>query len=926
MLELRNISKIYQTKTRRVAALDGVSFALPEKGFVFILGRSGSGKTTMLNMLGGLDAPTEGELIVDGVSSKDFKQADFDHYRNRYVGFVFQEYHLLDDYTVADNIALALELQGDLTQEERQQKIEDALAQVDLAGYGDRNTGELSGGQKQRVAIARALVKDPPMILADEPTGALDRKTGRQLFDLLKAISKKKLVVVVSHDEDFAHEYADRILELEDGKIISDTAPIESQTVQKKQTAAMPTTKLSVRIAARLGWDSLKKRKLAFSFVVVLCTAAFLFVGAADMLACYNKRTVLLKSLEMQKPKYLSVTKEYYNNYNYDEISPMLPTQEALNWYHNTLLRTTGGTAGWYNGYMLNDADIADLEARTGKVVKGVYVPPVSVMKIKDNYMEKGTAELDNIKYIKEFRGFMELDEATMDGFGFTLLEGVLPDAAKDEIVISKAVYDCFAELGYWRYGYRLSIGYSKFINGEQTYFAEDIPYYDFLEDSVAAIQAAIQRIEEKSGIRLENPHVRTEIDPGKTEIADITQMSDLIGRTVFIENRDYTITGIVDTNLSSGLTEEELAHEYQWGLAALAFVGPGKMEEIAARYYTAVTLQNCNFLVFSQVDEFSFSWNKFVRASDLNPAYCRPEDDKGKMYVSAGTSWNSSAGLSGSSNRLWDQIQKNKHQKVKYQLEVRWGNSAAFYVDTDWTLRDIHYEPAGLDLYELEIFSPSNPIDADNLEICTLNDVIVLDDYYFDLFTEGRAGRYTYAVVSGFDPADSVTAIAEGCLQEKNATRYRFEDLTAYQLEKLDEPLRAFAELFRFVSLGMVLFAMALFTIFITTGLYGKKQQIGIMRALGAGSRDIFAIFFTEGLLVAAISAVLATALTAITAIVGSALLRNLFDLRLTLLNFSVRQAVMIFALSFGIAIVASIIPILRIARQKPVDAIRKN
>ena len=119
MLELRDLRKIYQTKTRRVAALDGVSFELPEKGLVFILGRSGSGKTTMLNMLGGLDAPTEGELLVDGVSSRDFKQADFDNYRNRYVGFVFQEYHLLDDYTVADNIALALELQNDLVRTTR---------------------------------------------------------------------------------------------------------------------------------------------------------------------------------------------------------------------------------------------------------------------------------------------------------------------------------------------------------------------------------------------------------------------------------------------------------------------------------------------------------------------------------------------------------------------------------------------------------------------------------------------------------------------------------------------------------------------------------------------------------------------------------------------------------------------------------------
>ena len=164
------------------------------------------------------------------------------------------------------------------------------------------------------------------------------------------------------------------------------------------------------------------------------------------------------------------------------------------------------------------------------------------------------------------------------------------------------------------------------------------------------------------------------------------------------------------------------------------------------------------------------------------------------------------------------------------------------------------------------------------------------------------------------------------GCKEDTAAISYQFEDLTAYQLNRLDETLRSLGNLFRYVGIGMVLFAIGLFAAFIMTGLHGKKQQIGIMRALGAGSRDVFAIFFTEGLLVAAISAVLATALTAVTAIVGSALLRNLFELRLTLLNFSLRQAVMIFALSFGIATVASIIPILRIARQNPVDAIRKN
>ncbi len=925
MLELRNISKIYQTKTRSVAALDGVSFTLPEKGLVFILGRSGSGKTTMLNMLGGLDAPSEGELLVDGVSSRDFKQTDFDNYRNRYVGFVFQEYHLLNDYTVADNIALALELQGDLTQEERQQKIAAALSQVDLAGYGDRNTGELSGGQKQRVAIARALVKDPPMILADEPTGALDRKTGRQLFDLLKEISKDKLVVVVSHDEDFAHEYADRILELEEGKIISDTAPIESQTAQKEQ-AVFPSQKLSIRVASRLGWDSLKKRKLAFSFVAILCTAAFLFVGAADMLACYNKKTVLLKSLAEQKPKYLAVTKEYYNTYDFTTTSPMLSTQEALDWYQTSGPHASGGTAGWYSGYMLNDADIADLEDRTGSTVKGVYVPPMSVMKLVDNYMGKGIGTRSNPQYIQELRGFMELDADTMDVFGFSLLAGALPDGAKDEIVVSKAVYDSFQALGYRGYGYKIVFDYHKMIDGEKVYFEEVIPYNDFLTDSVAAMDAARQRIAEKGGIRSKDDNIfDVKKDSGKTEFAEITQMSDLIGKSIFIESREYTITGIIDTKLAPDLDKEELTHESQWGLAALAFVGPGRVEEIAARYPAAVTLQDFIFTISNEVDDIS--WHKFVRASDLNADYCSLPISKTKMYLHAGTTANPDFNFGPSPGNLYNQIFQNQQLKEKYQLTVQWTSSTVSYNDSNWTMNDIEYTQVGANLYHLDSHAASgHKLSLDNIELFTLHDVIILDDYYFDLFTEGRAGRYTYAVVSSTATSASVVSIAKGCLQEEDSARYRFEDLTAYQLDKLDETLRAFGELFRLVGIGMVLFATGLFAAFIATGLHGKKQQIGIMRAMGAGSRDVFAIFFTEGLLVAAISAVLATALTAVIAIVGSALLRNLFDLRLTLLNFSVRQAAMIFALSFGIAIVASIIPILRIARQKPVDAIRKS
>lgn len=220
MLEIKHVTKVYKTKggvdTR---ALDDVSISFGQTGLVFLLGKSGSGKSTLLNVSGGLDEPTSGEIIVKGKSSKDFTGADFDSYRNTFVGFIFQEYNILDEFNVEDNIALALELQGKRKDKE---KINKLLRDVELEAYAKRKPNTLSGGQKQRIAIARALVKDPQIIMADEPTGALDSATGKQVFDTLKKLSETRLVIVVSHDREFAEIYGDRIVELKDGKIISD--------------------------------------------------------------------------------------------------------------------------------------------------------------------------------------------------------------------------------------------------------------------------------------------------------------------------------------------------------------------------------------------------------------------------------------------------------------------------------------------------------------------------------------------------------------------------------------------------------------------------------------------------------------------------------------------------------------------------------
>ena len=219
MIEIKNLNKIYRSKKRKKChALKDINLTLPDNGLVFILGKSGSGKSTLLNLIGGLDSITKGRIEVDGNNLSKFGERRFCNYRNSHIGFIFQDYHLIDTLTVYENIVLSL----NLLRTDDNSKVKDALSKVGLASYEDRYPTELSGGEKQRIAIARAIVKNPRIILADEPTGNLDSETATSIIDLLKTLSNDCLILVVSHNTNDANNYADRIIELKDGAIISD--------------------------------------------------------------------------------------------------------------------------------------------------------------------------------------------------------------------------------------------------------------------------------------------------------------------------------------------------------------------------------------------------------------------------------------------------------------------------------------------------------------------------------------------------------------------------------------------------------------------------------------------------------------------------------------------------------------------------------
>lgn len=232
MIELKNIYKTYKSKQGvTYRALENINLKLASTGMVFILGKSGSGKSTLLNLIGGLDTYDEGEIIIDDKSMNDFTNNDYDNYRSTYLGFVFQDYNLIRSLTVYENIKLALNLQN----KKDNKAIDKALESLGILDLKNRKATELSGGQKQRVAVARAIVKNPQVILADEPTGSLDSQSGIALFKILKELSKNKLVVVVSHDKELAKEYGDRIIEIKDGEIYKDLDTSKKATKKKKE-------------------------------------------------------------------------------------------------------------------------------------------------------------------------------------------------------------------------------------------------------------------------------------------------------------------------------------------------------------------------------------------------------------------------------------------------------------------------------------------------------------------------------------------------------------------------------------------------------------------------------------------------------------------------------------------------------------------
>ena len=936
MLQVRNLVKIYKPKKGvPVRALDNVNLTFPQTGMVFLLGKSGSGKSTLLNLLGGLDRYDDGDILIQGESTSRFKQSHFDSYRNTYVGFIFQEYNILDEFSVGTNIALALQLQG---QKADSQRVNQILKDVDLDGYGNRKPNELSGGQKQRVAIARALVKNPKIIMADEPTGALDSATGRQVLTTLKKLSQDKLVIVVSHDREFAEQYADRIIELADGRVIRDveksydtvdvtgTTPVYEDdsvslpesyvltdadkqaicqyiqnmvndgkepkfSIMGKTTNAifkdtdmsriqvshegykLIKSRLPLSYAFKMGASGLKHKKFRLVMTILLSCIALILFGLSDTVASYDYVNTAYNSL---------IDPE--TNISYAAFEKEV-TYEEDDWSYS-------------QNESLTKEDLEKIEEKTGLELVPVYGTQYG-MSISGN-LDEDPYQVGLDYFFSELGGFVELDEDLLDTMGAELVAGELPREGTNDIALSTVYLEMFEECGYrnWQKDETAKIGSAKDLIGKTLEL-------NSMEYVVCGI-----------------------VDTG----VDMQEYLDRIAEFENMDNADFA------TMIQYMFVEREMNYSLNYSLTGLGMIAPGESRQLAQSNFI------CRYMrLESGFHSYEDNGSYFLQVADSDTmknvvwldGKARTELAADEMIMSAQAYYNyCHEGMPEhlDFNMLYQS--ENPDYAEIAGMEFKLTNLEYFYrgpeepEEESYTFKlvgiipDYYFEEPKFDQEEFE------------KEDGYMMEPVYMDGYPYCYISEKLLESAEANVIQTLSPMPAdhaeirklVEFSAEIFDGEKDDTTvtYNLMNPVSFELKTLNAVFEVLEQVFFWIGLGFVVFASLLFSNFIGVSISYKKQEIGILRAIGSRSNDVFRIFFAESFCIAMINFVLSFGGTALACWLINTIIKTSSGLKLTILNVGIRQVALLFGVCLLVAAVASFLPVRKIAAKRPIDAIR--
>ena len=437
MLEIKHIKKSYKTGDFVQKALNDVSIQFRQNEFVAILGPSGSGKTTLLNVLGGLDHYDSGDLIINGKSTKNFKAADWDAYRNNSVGFIFQSYNLIGHISIQDNVEMALAL-SNVKKKKRRKRAREALKSVGLLEHAHKRPNQLSGGQMQRVAIARSLVNNPDIILADEPTGALDSNTSKQIMDLIQKIASDKLVIMVTHNQDLAYQYATRVIEVKDGKVVSDSNPLTKEE-QEEEQYKLKKTKMSFMEALYLSFNNIMTKK--GRTLITAFASSIGIIGIALILSLSNGFDLQIDKFErgILSAMPIMISKQ---SMDLDEESLVQLTGEEQEKYPDkqTVIPKDNALESLVHQNKINDDYIDYIENISSDLVYGVSYTKMTALNVLTEHDGKvSVADTQDISFSALPKSLDEnTPNAAMEAY-YDILAGTLPQKKEDIVLIVDA-------------------------------------------------------------------------------------------------------------------------------------------------------------------------------------------------------------------------------------------------------------------------------------------------------------------------------------------------------------------------------------------------------------------------------------------------------------------------------------------------------
>lgn len=869
MLELKKVTKIYEAgEETQVTALNRVNLSFRKSEFVSILGPSGGGKTTLLNIIGGLDRYTSGDLIIDGKSTKEFNDRDWDSYRNHRVGFVFQNYNLIPQQTVLSNVELALTLAG-VSKKERRQRAMQALKDVGLESQMRKHPNQLSGGQMQRVAIARALVSDPDILLADEPTGALDSKNSVQIMDLLTEIAKDRLVIMVTHNAELAHQYSSRIIELVDGKIIKDTRPHHSKNEQKEVEKGEKRLKRQ-----RRGKRHFSKTHMSFSTALVLSfnnlrtklgrTLLTAFAGSIGIIGI-----ALILSLSNGVQNYIDDIEE-------DTLSSYPISLESSAMDTSDLLNAVSGLAG--------GQDYAD-----GRVHATSYLQAMFLLLGNDStsnnlaafktYIEENQAKFD--EYANDIQYSYNIDlniyHEDADG-GYTQVN---PDQVVDKlgmgqvssmqemIMGSSMAYAPFREMKnnqdlvreqYDILAGRLPESYDEVVlqvdaNGnisDYSLYAIGLLDADELEESYQKMMAG------------------EDVSYMSEELKDVSYSYDeiLAARFKVLLNTDYY------TKVAGVWIDNSENTEYMQGLLNDALE------------LKVVGIVRPNSTTLSTQENYGSIWY----TSDLTRYVVeRVDDTQIAQEQLANPEVNVFTGLPFSSGEF--KIEDLSAEQMAYLSSLDATSLAELIAD---------YQENANATYESNL---------EKLGVVDLNDPAVISLY-----------------ASSFDNKEALAdLISEYNDSVDEADKISYTDTVAVMISGVTSIIDVIsAVLIAFVSISLVVSSIMI-GIITYISVLERTKEIGILRAIGASKRDVSRVFNAETLIIGLVSGVLGIAITILLDLIANPIIESVTGVG-GLAALPVLGAVILIAISVLLTIVAGLIPARIASRKNPVEALRSE